>query len=991
MKLTLFPFQAKAVAELLAKANKALAYNQLSSGDNQVISLQAPTGSGKTIIMSAFIEDVLYGTEYMPGNPDAIFVWLSDSPTLNEQSLNKLATKSDHIRIGQCTVISEDSFDMEMLEDGGIYFLNTQKLSSAGKLGKHSDNRQYTIWETLDNTAREKADRLYFIIDEAHRGTQGTEAGKANSIMQRFIKGAKAQHMQAMPLVIGMSATPERFNTLVKDCPNSMLSIVSVPIDTVRSSGLLKDHIIVKTPGDFKKFTEMAMLQAATSEWLDKCRHWRQYTSEQHYKNVDPVFVIQVEPASSDNKVSATDLDAVLMAIETQVGRKFDEYEVVHTFGNAADLPIAGLTVHYIEPDHIEDNHKIRIVFFKENLSTGWDCPRAETMMSYRHAQDATYIAQLLGRMIRTPLGSRVQVDETLNDVSLFLPYYDEETVEKILDELKNAEGSDIPTAVEAQSMDNPPAPPWSIYVRHPHGHDSTDPNQMQLEFGPGGQNAGNAADIPEGLAIQETGTGMTLPQQHPATPADMPSSQPQDTPTGTDSTVTASPDTSGNAADSVPEDDHKPAAGTDSQTSGQTGTLDASGNTNEPSSETAPDLPPAESGTQLPLLPPLDRRAILDFINQQGFLTYHVRTMQTKNYVKSLLDMASLLTRSAVYREANDEVRQEITSRIHHYAEQVKASGHYHKLRQDILGMKLSVHIYDVFGQQLPQPKQIELFQTSAVLDYQLRMADIKLGRHGYTQSYASRYMAEGESAEDCAIDCIIYAANDDCLTELAKYAEDKYNSYINRYRHKIANREEKYRREYSSIAKQGSAESQLILELPTCPSTGSAADGNIYYKHLYIDGDGTARIKLNTWEDDVIKEESARPDFVCWVRNPAKAAWALTVPYKMGNDSKPMYPDFLIIRSDPDTDYVMDILEPHGAQYSDSLAKAQGLVKYAQNEPRIGRVQMIRADKNMATGKKCYKRLELTDPAVQTAVMGATNNVEFDHVFAKMGFVDE
>jgi len=37
------------------------------------------------------------------------------------------------------------------------------------------------------------------------------------------------------------------------------------------------------------------------------------------------------------------------------------------------------------------------VVFFKMNLSTGWDCPRAETMMSFRNASDYTHIAQLLG------------------------------------------------------------------------------------------------------------------------------------------------------------------------------------------------------------------------------------------------------------------------------------------------------------------------------------------------------------------------------------------------------------------------------------------------------------------------------------------------------------------------------------------------------------------------------------------------------------------
>lgn len=161
----LFPFQKQAVNEMRLRVAMALNnYRMLKIP--QVVSLQAPTGSGKTIIMSALIEDIFYGSEQFTEQPEAIFVWLSDSPQLNEQSKQKIELKADKVRMDQCVVISDESFDREILEDGHIYFLNTQKLGKAGNLSRHSDTRQYTIWETIENTAREKADRLYFIIDD---------------------------------------------------------------------------------------------------------------------------------------------------------------------------------------------------------------------------------------------------------------------------------------------------------------------------------------------------------------------------------------------------------------------------------------------------------------------------------------------------------------------------------------------------------------------------------------------------------------------------------------------------------------------------------------------------------------------------------------------------------------------------------------------------------------------------------------------------------
>lgn len=62
--------------------------------------------------------------------PEAIFVWLSDFPTLNEQSKQKINLKADKIRIGQCVTVEDESLNIEMLEDGRIYFLTTQKLGA---------------------------------------------------------------------------------------------------------------------------------------------------------------------------------------------------------------------------------------------------------------------------------------------------------------------------------------------------------------------------------------------------------------------------------------------------------------------------------------------------------------------------------------------------------------------------------------------------------------------------------------------------------------------------------------------------------------------------------------------------------------------------------------------------------------------------------------------------------------------------------------------
>ena len=101
MRVELFPFQKKALADIRMKTAETMgSYHRTHAP--QVVSFTAPTGAGKTIIMSALIEAVLFGDEQYMEQPDAIIIWLSDSPQLNEQSKQKIDAKADKIKLSQC-------------------------------------------------------------------------------------------------------------------------------------------------------------------------------------------------------------------------------------------------------------------------------------------------------------------------------------------------------------------------------------------------------------------------------------------------------------------------------------------------------------------------------------------------------------------------------------------------------------------------------------------------------------------------------------------------------------------------------------------------------------------------------------------------------------------------------------------------------------------------------------------------------------------------
>lgn len=940
MKVELFPFQKQALAGLRMQSAEALgSYRRTHSP--QVVSFTAPTGAGKTIIMASLIESIYFGDDIYPDQQNAIFVWLSDSPQLNEQSKQKIDLKADKIRLDQCVTITEETFDREVFDDGHIYFLNTQKLGKSSNLTKHSDTRQYTIWETLANTAREKSDRLYLIIDEAHRGMQGREASRATTIMQKFLKGSSEDKLAPMPVVIGMSATSERFNRLVEGTSSTIHKVV-VTADEVRASGLLKDRIVITYPEESSLNKDMAVLQAAADDWKEKWDHWTQYCREQHYAYVNPVFVVQVLSSTGD-RISDTDLDDCLRKIEERTGFHFSEGEVVHTFGQtSASVTVNGLNVRYEEPSRIAEDRNIKVVFFKENLSTGWDCPRAETMMSFRHAKDATYIAQLLGRMVRTPMQTRILVDEVLNDVHLYLPYFDADTVKKVVEELQSTEGGNIPTDIVGESLEERVYETLTIRPtrqRTPTNHSV--PGQMTLFDTP------TSEEVPSTTSE----TTATVVSVAPTTPA---------APVVTTTATTPTPTSTENVPVAVANTKQTPVT-----------------------AEQAPVVEVEE------FVDAFDREAVMKFINDYGLLTYDVRSVRISNYLASLYKMARLLTQTELCKTASKEVIADIVRMIHDHTEGLKATGKYDELADMVQQFKLSTQIFDVFGETVDNYSIHDLFTTTDTdIDRQFRLAETKLGSEGVANEYGRQYF-DGDEPNAYKIDVIIFAADDECIKSLHTYAEAKFHNLNDTYRRYIAKIDsDRFRRQYDSIVSDGDIVSKHNFRLPETIQVAHEDGGKEYSNHLFVNANtGTAVMKLNGWEEGVIAEEEKNPDFVCWLRNPSRKSWSLCIPYEMDNETKPAYPDFIVIRKDAISGYVIDILEPHNPEYIDNLGKAKGFAEYARQNPGVGRIQLIRMAKDIS-GKNRFKRLDMSMSAVRDKVSRVINNDELDHIFDTDGF---
>ncbi len=399
--------------------------------------LSAPTGAGKTVIAASVIETLFDGGGTFSPDPDATVLWVTDDPALNIQTRRNMTQASSTLGPGRLVLI-ESSFDEAAFEPGHVYFLNIQKLARGNPLSRTNvDGREHSLWQTIATTIKANGSHFYVVIDEAHRGMK-VESDR-QTIVSRIING-QARLNPPAPIVWGISATPERFNQAIARWGDHRTNkAVTVPIDEVRASGLLKDRIVLDNPAMGQVAGDTTFIRAAVAQTIAFEKSWHKYATGQNEPPVLPALVIQVQ-----NKAGEAELGEILDAIFGAWDGIKDPH-VVNTFGEHTVISAGGHTIAYMPPQDIQDDQDIRVVLCKDAISTGWDCPRAEVLASLRPATDYTYIAQLIGRMVRTPLARRIATDHTLNDVHCYLPRFNKQQVKTIVDRFAEGKNDEPP------------------------------------------------------------------------------------------------------------------------------------------------------------------------------------------------------------------------------------------------------------------------------------------------------------------------------------------------------------------------------------------------------------------------------------------------------------------------------------------------------------------------------------------------------------------
>lgn len=905
MKYELFDFQKEAVGQLLKKM-QAMLRSYEEDGSLSAVSLTAPTGSGKTVISAAVAEGLFYGNDTFPGDDHAVILWLSDSPSLNEQTMKRFDKATDLLNSATTMEAVGPDFakNHRKLIPGHVYFLNRQLLSAKGKLANEAEGGR-TFYDVLSDTIEDADMHLFLFIDEAHRGLgkDATSDSANKTIYAKLIDGQPGKN-PPMPIVVGISATPERFDAAMKGRKNrDMKAPINVPVSAVRASGLIKDTIELRTPKTAANTKHQDLTQACIK--LTKAtKLWNAYCKEHDISPiVIPLLVVQVE-----DKVSTETLDQLCSQIHKTLPWLDISTCFANVFGEHEDITIPSGKIPYCAPDDVADQTEIRILFAKDAVSTGWDCPRAEVIYSRRKRTDPTYIAQLIGRMIRTPLARRIDSMEELNTVACYLPEYDAETVESVIERLK----ADNIAVATANIIKNPADVEW---------------------FGNRKERIEKVLQQRQG--IQSTAHGISTMNASGTSPAGKSLSE------GTTSY--------GNTEYSSSTEDFP--VNIDDETFDVDAVEDVDASTEE-------------LQEVLKRLPQVDDAALK--ASFEGIITRQVRHNKP-NVFLDLWDLIDIITSDI---NPNSDIGQRLEENFYNNIEGeiLKHPAEFKRSFNEIRNTTVSVKRVDpLTGEEFEDHEELVENDAERLVSYYRQAINIFAGASDLIKFYINKRCTEELESDSSAISRIsAVAACVEIVQALETWAEKYLNDLLSEYG------PDRYAVSEAKKAVWDRIEGNTLpyIERTLNIRSGTPRQNKEYDKyprHIFNDDEGWAYLNLNDLEKKIVKTELNHPLNVAWYRNqPRNLNASLCIPYYLNGEWENMYPDFIFFQKTAGGSIIRKIVDPHGDWLGDSVAKLKGYVFYLKDHPEMfGSVQAVADEKN---GECRY--LDLMRVDVQKAV---------------------
>lgn len=349
---------------------------------NLEITFKSPTGSGKTFMVSSFINELQRQPNF---TEDIAFVWITFSDELAMQSRDKFNDYFYPNVSHQLLTVAD--FSQGILKKDDILFLNWQKLvsrkASDRVLRRPEDERLqkeegFYFEDVVDATHAENRN-VVMIIDESHKNV--TEAAIRDVIGPLDPR-----------IILKVSATPESVPGIDK-VQNFEAGYVEVPRKDVIEAGLIKEQILPQTEDELNANSDedldYLLLDLAIEKRKKIETEWKRAN-----QNINPLVLIQLPNDDSKSKDQGieTKEQVVMRHLKDHCG--IPENKIACWFDNRKE-----------RLEHIADNdNSVEFMLFKQAAGTGWDCPRAHVIVMFREIENPQFKTQTLGRILRNPV-----------------------------------------------------------------------------------------------------------------------------------------------------------------------------------------------------------------------------------------------------------------------------------------------------------------------------------------------------------------------------------------------------------------------------------------------------------------------------------------------------------------------------------------------------------------------------------------------------------
>lgn len=352
-----------------------------SVGNKKEVLVQAPTGSGKTIILLSYIE------EFLKENKNAIFVWLTPGKgDLEEQSKNKMIKFLPHHSTKNIQEVLLQGFEAK-----DTAFINWETITKKGNNALKETERK-NLYERV-REAHNCGYKFIIIVDEEHLN----KTVKAESIIE---------YMQP-EYIVRVSATTKT---------NKEAEFIKIDELEVINAGLITRALYIN-----ENVSNQTALTNEHEYLLNLAINKRRAIKEEYIKlgvQVNPLIIIQV-PSKSDDLIK-------------QIEKILEEKNYTYDRCNLA----IWLSERKENIENIENNNSLpSILIMKQAISTGWDCPRAKILVKLRDNMSEDFETQTIGRIRRMPQAHHY--DNVLLD-NCYLYTFDEKYETAVKQELGN-------------------------------------------------------------------------------------------------------------------------------------------------------------------------------------------------------------------------------------------------------------------------------------------------------------------------------------------------------------------------------------------------------------------------------------------------------------------------------------------------------------------------------------------------------------------------